>query len=309
MIREIREIPAKALLCYEKNKNISLPGEVPYIGMGSSYFAPLALKYLGCNIYPELASEYYHYTSGNKHFDLAVLVSQSGYSSETLWNIEKFRGYIAITNETGSPLARSDKLQYMVEIFAGAEKFSSSKTYVNTLIALYQGMGIDSLDAIKVIGMNMNRYEDWGERQAETIYRGYTGGSIKGIYIIGNGPNIATVCQASLILTETTRIPFIPMALPQYDHGPKESAANTAVLVIKTDGPVQERTNQLIKTITAAGAILLDWEETGVKEYLSPITSIIPFNFLAGSLAGKLGIKETFSVGRKITVVDLNIFR
>lgn len=66
MIGEIREIPEKARLCYKNNRSIRLPMHVPYIGMGSSYYAPLALKYLGCNIIPEIASEYYHYSSKTK---------------------------------------------------------------------------------------------------------------------------------------------------------------------------------------------------------------------------------------------------
>ena len=103
MIGEIREIPEKARLCYKNNRSIRLPMHVPYIGMGSSYYAPLALKYLGCNIIPEIASEYYHYSSKNKDHNLAVLISQSGYSSETVWNIEKFTEYIALVNDNSQP--------------------------------------------------------------------------------------------------------------------------------------------------------------------------------------------------------------
>jgi len=303
MIGEIREIPEKARLCYKNNRNIGLPLHVPYIGMGSSYYAPLVLKYLGCNIIPEIASEYYYSTSKNKDYHLAVLISQSGYSSETIWNIEKFAEYIAVVNDTASPLARSEKLKHLVEIYAGTEKYSSTKTYVNTLITLYQGMGIDSDSAISVIEKNMHGYEDWGEKQADIIFAEYRKG-VKGIFILGNGSNIATAYEAALILTETTKIPFIPMALAQYDHGPKESAENTIVIAVNTDGPVKERTNRLLKTITNAGAVTLLWEESHVEEYLSPITSIVPFNFLANALATRLGVKDTFSVGNKVTVVN-----
>ena len=303
MITEIYEIPEKAELCYRNNRSIRLPEHVPYIGMGSSYFAPLALKYLGCDIFPEIASEYYHY-SKNKILPLAILISQSGYSSETVWNIEKFSEYIALVNDTGSPLARSGKLKYTVELHAGIENYSSTKTYVNTLISLYQGLGNDCYAAIEAIRKNMARYEDWGEKQAGIILAEYRKGYIKGSYILGNGPNIATACEAALILTETTKIPFIPMAMAQYDHGPKESAENTIVLTINTCGPVKERTNKLLNTISRAGAISLVWDELSVQEYLSPITSIIPFNFLANAIAGRLGIKDTFSVGNKVTTVD-----
>ena len=307
MIEEIREIPEKAQLCYQKNKEITLPEYVPYIGMGSSYFAPLTLKYLGCNIFPEIASEYFNYTFKNKKNNLAVLLSQSGASSETIWNIEKFKEYIAIVNNLESPLAKSEKAKEVIDISAGVEKHSSTKTYVNTLITLYQGLGIDTLEAINVISNSIRKYEEWGDKHAEIIFNKYKNGTVNGIYVIGNGPNSATAYEAALIFTESTKIPFIPMALPQYDHGPKESANNCIVLTINADGPVKDRTNHLLNVITGAGATSIVWEENDVPESISPITSIVPMNCLAYSLARKLGIKETFAVGGKITTVDDNL--
>lgn len=50
MINEIKEISEKAKLCYQKNKDIVLPKNVPYLGMGSSYFSPLVLKIKLMNI-------------------------------------------------------------------------------------------------------------------------------------------------------------------------------------------------------------------------------------------------------------------
>ncbi len=293
-------------MCYEKNRNIRLPEKVPYIGMGSSYFAPLALKYLGCNILPEIASEYYHYSHKNKDFPVGVLLSQSGCSSETVWNIERFTEYVAIVNNTDSPLAASTKARQVIDIHAGAEEHSSTKSYVNTLISLYQGMDIDTEKAIKVLENSMQKYEEWGDRQAEQIYNKYTSGSINGIYVLGNGPNIATACEAALVLTECTKIPFMPMALPQYDHGPKESAPGSLVIGISAEGPLKQRTGQLFETITGAGASTVIWKERDVNEYLSPVTSIVPLNCLAYSLARKLGISRTFVIGNKVTINNQN---
>jgi glucosamine--fructose-6-phosphate aminotransferase (isomerizing) len=309
MISEIREIPERASLCYRENKQVRLPSEVPYLGMGSSYFAPLAMKYLGCNIYPEIASEYYHYTHRNRKFNEAVLLSQSGRSSETLWCTERFSEYTAIVNDTGSPLARSAK--EVIAMHAGEEKHSASKTYVNTLITLYQGLGMDAGTAVTAIGENMGKYEEWGEQQAEFIHDLYTsrdaggaGRGARGIYILGNGPDAATACEAALILTESTRIPFTPMALPQYDHGPKEAAQGCIVLNIRSDGPAAERGDKLMNTLSRAGAYVASWDDRDVPEHLSPICSIIPFNCLAYFLGKRLGIRETFALGNKITMVD-----
>ena len=304
MIQEIRDIPEKARLCYSKNRNIQLPERVPYIGMGSSYFAPLVMKYLGCDIIPEIASEYYHYLSGSMNYTSAVLLSQSGYSSETIWNIDSFEQCDAVVNDPESPLAKSGKVNRVIELHAGEEKHSATKTYINTLVTLYLGLGLDCVQAITTIKQNMKKYEDWGEQRAGIIHKKLKSDRIKGIYVIGSGPNLATACQAALILTETTKIPFIPMALPQYDHGPKESSDGTIVIPILTDGPVRERSEKLVKKISNAGATVLSWKENNVPEKLSPLTSIIPVNYLAYALSVKLKIGKTFTVGGKVTIVD-----
>jgi glucosamine--fructose-6-phosphate aminotransferase (isomerizing) len=52
MLSEILEMPVKANHFLENSSSYTLPTGVPYIGMGSSYFAPLAFKYMGIDIYP-----------------------------------------------------------------------------------------------------------------------------------------------------------------------------------------------------------------------------------------------------------------
>ena len=54
LIAEINEIPLRASEFLKHSPEYKLPLRVPYLGMGSSYFAPLAFKYMGINIYPEL---------------------------------------------------------------------------------------------------------------------------------------------------------------------------------------------------------------------------------------------------------------
>jgi glucosamine--fructose-6-phosphate aminotransferase (isomerizing) len=141
MISDIREIPEKARKCYSENRNIQLPLNVPYIGMGSSYFAPLVMKFLGYSIFPEIASEFHHYLAGSSKYSTAVLLSQSGYSSETVWNIDNFKKYDSIVNDPDNPLARSDKVDRVFELHAGVEKCSATKTYINTLGILVPGPG------------------------------------------------------------------------------------------------------------------------------------------------------------------------
>ena len=55
--------------------------------------------------------------------------------------------------------------------------------------------------------------------------------------------------------------------------------------------------------IRAAGADVFMVEEPDADEFASVLYNIIPFNFLSYYLAGLLGVKETFVVGKKITEV------
>lgn len=303
MLQEINEIPKAAERCYEKNINIELPLNVPYLGMGSSYFALLAIKYQGINIQCELASEYYNFLSGNKKVPLGVLISQSGSSSEVLWCKELFDEYISIVNYENTELSKSNRLKKELLILAGTENHSATKSYINTLITLYKGFGIEVKEAIKVLTKKQKEYNEWGESIAEKIYSLTQTNKMKAIYIIGSGVNISTINQAALILTECTKLPVIALPTAQYDHGPKESAKNSVVIGVNNNGTDKKRIENILKTVRGAGATTFECLEDSVEENLSPITSIVPFNYLAYYLQNRLGIKEIFSVGGKVTIV------
>lgn len=137
ILNEILEIPARASEVL--NSSIApLPLHVPYLGMGSSYFAPLAFKYMGLPIFPELASEYVYYLAKGKKAPLAFILSQSGRSSEALWCRDLFEHYVAVSNYTDSDLCTAPNVGQVLSIRAGEEHYSSSKNYVNTLVALFK---------------------------------------------------------------------------------------------------------------------------------------------------------------------------
>lgn len=304
MLSEIREIPQAARACYQRNQDIELPGGVPYLGMGSSFIATLVLKYLQKPVRPEMAAEYAYYLAKPQPEGSAVLISQSGYSSEIIWNVDFFESYTAIVNDTSSSLATARNASQVIDICAGKEKLCATKSYVNTLIALYQGHGIDTSGAIDTLTSSIARYEKWGKQAAQGIHARLSERSNQGVFVLGSGPNLGTAHQVALILTESTHLPVVSMSAAQYDHGPKEAAQNSIVLVINAEGKVYERTNRLIKKVTQAGAHCVVWNETQVPESHSPIVSIVPFLFLAYYLADDLGITEYFTLGGKITRVE-----
>ena len=307
MYDEIKEIPAAARRCQQRCKDVSLPLHVPYIGMGSSYFAPLTLFYAGVPVSPFIASEYFHYLHGGEKRDQAVLISQSGESSETLWCMDLFRSYHAIVNDPGSSLTKGKNISGKYFIYAGQEEHSATKSYVNTLITLYCGFGIDPEEAVKKTERQIAEYEKTALTMAKRITERMNQDTVKGIYIVGSGPNIGTAHEAALILSETTKIPFIGMPMAQYDHGPKETARDSIVIAINPDGKNFRRTKQLLKKVQEAGAGVFALEEPGLPEILSPLTIIIPLNFLAYFLAVERGVSSTFTVGDKITRTERDL--
>jgi glucosamine--fructose-6-phosphate aminotransferase (isomerizing) len=304
MLREIMAIPQTAWFCHEKCTGIKLPSGVPYLGMGSSYYAPLVLKYCGKDILPEISSEYYNYLSPGKIKPLGVLISQSGESSETLWCRELFDQFIALTNESQSTLARSDKVKEVIPLWAGKEGFSSTKTFVNTLVILYTGLGIDIRTALGNINANIEIYREWGEKTAVELAGFIRKEKINGICFMGSGPNTGTASQSALIFSETTKLLATGLSLAQYDHGPKETSPGSLIFILKSDGPSKRRTEKLAETLTYAGAQIIPIEEFSLPEILSPFSLIIRTNFLSYYLANELGISRTFNIGRKITKVE-----
>jgi glucosamine--fructose-6-phosphate aminotransferase (isomerizing) len=304
MLHEILAIPQAAWFCYEECQDVRLPAGVPYIGMGSSYYAPLALKYCGKKIFPEVASEYYNYISPGKTKPIAVLISQSGESSETLWCRELFKEFIAVTNESQSTLARSKNVKEVIQLNAGKELFSSTKSYINTLVVLYNGLGIEIRKALENMGMNIEMYREWGEKTAVELSGYIVKEKISGISFTGSGPNIATACQAALTFSETTKLAATGLPLAQYDHGPKESSPGNLIFILQSEGPSNKRTGLLIETLTNAGAQVITVDELSLPEDLSPFSLIIKINFLSYYLASELGIKRTFNIGGKITRVE-----
>lgn len=302
MLSEIKSMPSVAKHFLANAPAYTLPMEVPYLGMGSSYFAPLAFKFMGLPIFPEMASEYYNYLHKEGRKALAVLLSQSGRSSEVLWCRDLFEQYAVIVNDTGSPLCK--EAISIVPLLAGAESYSSSKTYINTLLALFKGFGMEIENAVHLLERNTCRYEEQGRTMAEEIFSLLRTKTLSGLYITGSGPNIATALQAALILSESTKLNFNGLAMAQYDHGPKETAKDSVVINIMARGKAYDRTTKLCETIKAAGAHVFTVEEPEATENESVLSNIIPFNYLAYYLSEKLQVRETFVVGGKVTEVS-----
>lgn len=307
MKSEISEIPIRAELCYNKNKGIVLPEDVPYLGMGSSHIASGLFRYLGIRLFPELASEYYNYLLKHNDFEKGVLISQSGQSSETLWCADHFKSFLAIVNDENSPLGNHDRCSKKIALFAGREELIPSKTYINTLLVLYLGFGFNPKKAITVFKKEMAFFEERGEEMSAIFYKNTRWWKKSSIYIIGSGPNIATANHAALVLSEVTKIPVMSMSVAQYNHGYNETAKDSLVIGINHDGPDFQRTKDILKTVEKEGGKIFELNRPLVESLYSPLTFSIPFFFAAHYLSEKFREKDVFKVGKKVTRVTKNI--
>lgn len=305
MKNEIWEIPYRANLCYNKNKGIILPENVPYIGMGSSYIACTVFRYLGIELFPELASDYFNYLL-KKEANKGVLISQSGKSSETLWCADHFNSFLSIVNDIDSPLANHKNCTSKINLYAGKEDTIPSKTFINSLLIMYLGFGFDPGKVVRVLNDEISFFNERGEELGELIYKRIKWNWKKGIYIIASGHNMATANQAALVLSQVTKLPVVSMSMSQYEHGFIETAQNTLVIAINHDGPDYKRTHNVLRVIRKAGGKTFELKKPLVETIYSPITFSVPFFFAANYLSEKLKNFNVFDVGKKVTHVPKN---
>lgn len=300
---ELYEIPYRFELCYQKNKGLILPEDIPYIGMGASYIALETFKYLGIRIFPEKAAEYSNYLVSNRKVNNGVLISQSGHSSETLWCAEYFKSFIGIVNDDTSPLVKHNNCDKQVLLYSGSEERLTSKTYLNTLLVLYLGFGFDPKEVLPVYKNQMQHFEYIGKELGALIRKKKKGWRKKFVYVLGNGPNIATANLAALVLSEVLKSPVLSMSVSDYDHGFKETSKNVLVIAINHEGPEYNRTKHLLKTINEAGAEVFELSDPIVSTVFSPLIFPMYFLFAAEYLLDAFNVKTIFEVGNKVTRV------
>ena len=300
---EISEIPDRVEDAYRRNTGLQLPQGCPYLGMGASYFAPLTLLFCGAQIAPHIASEYFYYL-GHGMQDRAVLLSQSGMTSELLWNQGRFRSVVVVTNDPGSPIAISANTETVVDLSAGREECTSTKTYANMLIALYLGLGIDPRVAVDSLQTSFQRLRASGEDAGRKISEYMCDRSIKGLYVVGSGPNLGTAYQGALTLSETTKRSWTGLALAQYDHGPKETATDSVVVMLNGGGPTKRRIAALRDLLEKrSNALVLELSEHEVPENLTPLSLIVQLNFCMCHLADVLSVGDAFQIGTKVVQI------
>nr|WP_320000227.1 hypothetical protein [uncultured Draconibacterium sp.] len=309
MKNEVFEIPYRAELCYMKNKGVILPEEVPYIGMGASHIATKAFRFMGINFFPEKAAEYFNYLLKYKEPYKGVLISQSGHSSETIWCADYFKSFTAIVNDENSPLGNHQNCTKKVLLYSGVEDHIATKTYINTLLVLYLGFGFDPVEAVQALKKHQTEFEALGTEIGSRIYLKTQRKKRCCLYILGNGPNVATANIAALVLSQVMRMPVLSMSVSQYEHEFIETSKDAMVIAINHEGREYSRTKRLLKKVNNAGAETYELSNKYVESIFSPVTLPVPFYFAAEYLSQKLKVKTLFQVGDKVVskvTVDKN---
>lgn len=242
---------------------------------------------------------------------LAVGISQSGQSPDICAVLEDAHQAgaptVAITNDTESPLARA--AQYVIGLHVGKERsVAATKSYTAQLAAL----------AVLILSMagdqaGLALLERMPESVAATLALrermqeiGQALHDAHAMVAIGRGYNFATAWEIAQKIKELTYVPIEPYSAADFQHGPIAMiAANFPVLLIATQGAVADDLAALalkLRDRKAQLAVISDVPAileaaslpailpTSVDERFSPLTSVVPGQYLSVFLARARGV-------------------
>ncbi|MCI5725434.1 glutamine--fructose-6-phosphate transaminase (isomerizing) [Fusobacterium sp.] len=331
MIKEIEEQPEiieKTLNVYtDKNFDIKFDEQLEGINFqnidriyivacGTAYYAGLQgqhfmKKILGIDIFTDIASEFRYNEPIITDRTLAIFVSQSGETFDTLMSMkyakEKGAKTLAISNVLGSTLTReADNVIYTLagpEISVASTKAYSSQVLVLYLLSLYIGLKFEKIQEkeyvslIKDIAKLKTNIEKIIENK-NTIYEiaKIIKDTQNGFYL-GRGIDEKIAREGSLKMKEINYIHTESLPAGELKHGSIALIENgVLVVVISTDLEMDEKTVSNIKEVKARGAYVvgvakkgslvseaadkyIEIEDSGLL--LTPLTAAIALQYLA----------------------------
>lgn len=244
--------------------------------------------------------------SGQNLADALIGLSHRGRSIET---VQAFREHpdavrLAITNDTGSPLAEAADLH--LTLANGSDATPSSTGYTATLLAL--GMAIETATGAAPAdwaGLAAVVEQTLGLAAARMDRLGGLFENRRAIDCVGAGSAFGTADEASLLIREASRIPAAAYDTRHYLHGPMESMdATTGVIVFGAGREIALAENlreigcPVVLVTTAEGI-----EESGVLTVIrvpssdnriaQGIIDILVPQLLAATLSDAAGLTDT----------------
>lgn len=331
MIKEIEEQPEiieKTLNVYtDKNLDIKFDEQLEGINFqnidriyivacGTAYYAGLQGQYfmkkiLGIDVFTDIASEFRYNEPIITDRTLAIFVSQSGETFDTLMSMkyakEKGAKTLAISNVLGSTLTReADNVIYTLagpEISVASTKAYSSQVLVLYLLSLYMGTKFGKIQEneyvnfIKDISKLKANIEKIIENKINVLEIAKTIKNTQNGFYLGRGIDEKIAREGSLKMKEINYIHTESLPAGELKHGSIALIENgVLVVVISTDLEMDEKTVSNIKEVKARGAYVvgvakkgslvseaadkyIEIEDSGLL--LTPLTAAIALQYLA----------------------------
>jgi glucosamine--fructose-6-phosphate aminotransferase (isomerizing) len=234
----------------------------------------------------------------------AIGISQSGASPDVVAVLSEARRQqrptLAITNDTGSPLARA--ADYVLPLHAGEERaVAATKTYLNSIGAVALLSAAQDSARLRDLQAMPDRISEQIDRSlalADSLdrYREVEGGSV-----VARGVNYGTAFEIALKIRELSGAQFEAFSSADLLHGPIAAVkSGRPAIVIAPSGRTLASMGAAVENVRARGseviAISDDREflaaaETAfplvpdVPEWLSPLLTVVPGQIAALRLA------------------------
>jgi len=310
------------------------------LACGTSWHAALCGKYLiesvaRIPVEVDLASEFRYRDPIVSERDLAVVISQSGETADTLAALReaKRRGAstMAICNVVGSTIARAaDQVLYThagPEVSVASTKAFTSQLVVMSLVAIKLGQLTGKLDddaqrsmleSLSALPEAMNRL--LGQLASiRTVARRYA--HARDFLFLGRGLGFPVALEGALKLKEISYIHAEGYASGEMKHGPIALVDdNVPIVVIALRGPGYEKVVSNLEEVRARGGKIIALATVGdsaiadiaqdvvlvpdVHELFQPIVASIPLQLFAYHVADLKGtdVDQPRNLAKSVTV-------
>lgn len=255
---------------------------------------------------------------------LVIGISQSGQSPDIVAVLAEGRRQgaptLAITNDPDSPLAA--QADFLIELHAGEERaIAATKTYTAQLaaLALLSCLMDGDPDHLKILrrvpGFVDRILTQEDEIAAKVVRYRY----METCVVLGRGYNYATAFEIALKLKELNYLIAEPYSSADFMHGPiAVVGSGFPAMVLAPSGQMYDTMREFSLELKSRGAELLiisDRPEllaeavtplalpTGVPEWLSPLTAVVPGQLFALHLTVTKGHDPDRPLGlKKVTI-------
>ena len=269
--------------------------EIHIVACGTAYYAGLQGSYFfkkinGLKTYIDIASEYRYNDPFVDENTLAIFLSQSGETLDTLMAMklakEKGATTLAVTNVLGSTISReADEVIYTL---AGAEiAVASTKAYTTQAVTMYLMSLYFAMNSGKINNEECQKYLDDVYKLSENIGRVLeTKEKIKAIaekikdrkngFYLGRGIDDKIAKEGSLKMKEVSYVHTESFPAGELKHGPIALIEDgTMVVVVSTQDKMVEKVASNIKEVRARGAYVIAITKKDHKEVIDVADDVI----------------------------------